>query len=202
MMKQTIAQGMQHSTQQQIYSQPLTTRSQALTQPPSQSRDEQLRELRKQAAARTTAKRESYLKEKAEQERREEEFRIRENEAIARYAEEARQQAIENGINETNRELRALERASWAVNLEGMCAKSIGESNISGKKIEIYGMAWIRARVIDKSNGQNRQIDVSPWGGFTRVNGDKERVWEIRPSNAVNFGRVGSYDYSLSLIHI
>ena len=81
-----------------------------------------------------------------------------------------------------------------------MCAKSIGESNISGKKIEIYGMAWIRARVIDKSNGQNRQIDVSPWGGFTRVNGDKERVWEIRPSNAVNFGRVGSYDYSCAPI--
>ena len=142
-----------------------TTIVKALPKTPTQTRDEQLREMRRKAAERTTAKRKAYIEEQARD--------------AALFAEqEKRQQELQY-----KKEIDSLEKATWKVHLEGICAKSIGGYSIFyGGSPEVFGIAWIRARVIDKSKAQHRQIELAPNGGFTRLNGDKERVWEIQPS--------------------
>lgn len=165
----------------------------APTKPPTQTRDEQLRELRKKAAERTTAKREAYLKEQEREQAAARSARIR-----ASIAERRREQARDlNRETRLKNEINALEQGTWKVTLEGMCALGTSEGDVllGVESEDVFGIAWIRTRIIDKSQSAERQIDLPPVGGFTRVNGDKERVWEIRPSErAINLTKIGDFN--------
>jgi len=78
-------------------------------------------------------------------------------------------------------------KGTWTVTLDSLCAprskpfievrsKTLGKTiHVAGAKLN--GMAWVRARLIDKNTG--KQVVLSPDEGFPRVSGDKERAWEV-----------------------
>lgn len=84
----------------------------------------------------------------------------------------------------------------WQVNLESVCLVTYADNDMAVDFEEIYGNAWIKARIINKTN--NRQIDLAPIGGFPRVSGDKERAWSRGPNEYLNLreGRCKSVDVS------
>ena len=83
--------------------------------------------------------------------------------------------------------LRRLKKGEWRVDLEAICAWTADEKDwvVNENYENYYGIGWIRARVIHKKTKQ--QIDLAPKGGFTNLNGDKERVWEVKPSDLNQF---------------
>ncbi len=83
--------------------------------------------------------------------------------------------------------------ARWEVSLEAVCMTSLDDGAEHGDLEEIFGIAWIKTRVINKTTG--KQIDVAPIGGFPRVNGDKERAWFVGPNGHI---KMGKYCYSLA----
>jgi len=83
--------------------------------------------------------------------------------------------------------LKAIKKGRWNVELEAICAWRTDERDQLTREYteDYYGIGWIRARIINKKT--NKQINLAPIGGFPNVNGDKERVWEVKPNASHHF---------------
>lgn len=93
----------------------------------------------------------------------------------------------EKRVAEHVAKLKAIKKGRWNVELEAICAWRADERDQLTREYteDYYGIGWIRARIINKKT--NKQIDLAPISGFPNVNGDKERVWEVKPNARHHF---------------
>lgn len=75
------------------------------------------------------------------------------------------------------------------VTIGPICVVSKEENNgglltLASAGPQIYGIGWVKARVVDKRSGN--VIELPPRSEFPNLNSDKERVWERRSADYVN----------------
>lgn len=119
-----------------------------------------------------------------------EESNIEEGEAVA--------EAVPEQPNELEQDadIPVATMGTWDVSLGYICLINKEENTGGGIflgtiGIDIYGLAWVKARVFDKTLG--KEVSIAPVGGFPNLNGDQERAWELRSDQARNVHRCNGF---------